>query len=255
LPPLKQLINTFLTINTIMKKLLLSLSIACLGLAAQAQDFKPAKGDVTTEFGLAGGILRSNFKLNDGLLRARYFVKSDLAIRAGFNLSTNNDTKNFYGAKGSAFENKTGYEKNNITDFTINLGVEKHFAGTERLSPYVGADFIIGNKSVNFSRENTDGNNYEDGDHLEVKGANPNNEFSSFNIGLRAVLGADYYIAKNLYLGAEAGFGFQSSKKGKITVNETVNGTASPEEVMKSSGKGLGINTNIITAVRVGFVF
>lgn len=231
-----------------MKKLLLSLSVAFLGLAAQAQDFKPAKGDVTTEFGLAGGLNNAEFDLNEGLLRFRYFVKSDLAIRAGFNVRTNNNTDNIYGAIGSPNENKVGYNKNNETNLMINLGVEKHFAGTDRLSPYVGADFLIGNSSKKESRENTLGGVYAENEQFEKKGPN------AFGFGLRGVIGADYYIAKRLYLGAEAGFGFMSAKDGKTTVTTTTGGTTTTV-TQKSAGKNFNINSSIITAVRVGFVF
>ena len=231
-----------------MKKLLLSLSIACLGLAAQAQDFKPAKGDVTTEFGLAGGLNNAEFDLNEGLLRFRYFVKSDLAIRAGFNVSTFSNTDNIYGVVGSPNENKVGYNKDSETTLMINLGVEKHFAGTDRLSPYVGADFLIGSTSEKESRENTLGGNYVENEHFERKAP------GSFGFGLRGVIGADYYIAKRLYLGAEAGFGFMSSKDGEVTTTTTTGGNTTTV-TNKSAGKNFGISSSIITAVRVGFVF
>lgn len=241
-----------------MKKLLLSLSIACLGLAAQAQDFKPAKGNVTTEFGLTGGLNDAKFELDNALLRFRYFVKSDLAIRAGFSINTKNDTENVYGLPNTPEADKVGYIKNNSTDFMINLGVEKHFAGTDRLSPYVGADFLIGNSSRSASTENSDGSDYVEGDHIEIKGMNNlgggTPEISSFNIGLRAVIGADYYIAKHLYLGAEAGLGFISNKGGKVTITETSGGVTDTQTV-KSAGKNLGINTSVVSAIRIGFVF
>ncbi|SMC79597.1 BT1926 family outer membrane beta-barrel protein [Pedobacter nyackensis] len=237
-----------------MKKLLLSLSVAMLGLAAQAQDFKPAKGDVTTEFGLTGGINDTNFELNDGagLLRFRYFHKENLAFRLGFNVGSSTDKGNAYGLIGTPNADKTGSAKRTETQFLINLGVEKHFAGTDRLSPYVGADFLIGGSSTKTTYENATGAVaapvYADGVSSETKGP------GSTIFGLRGVVGADYYIAKRLYLGAEAGFGFAYEKDGETTVTNTAAGTTTTV-THKSAGNSFDLSPSVITGVRIGFVF
>lgn len=236
-----------------MKKLLLSFGVAILGLAAQAQDFKPAKGDVTTEFGLTGGINNTNFDLNNGagLLRFRYFHKADLAFRLGFNVQSSSNTTNAYGIVGSPNEGKEGSSKNNNTNILINLGVEKHFAGTDRLSPYVGADILFGTGSVKRSYENTTGfgsSVYADNVSGEVKGP------GEISFGLRGVIGADYYIAKRLYLGVEAGLGFEYAKAGKTTSTTTVGGTTTTVK-SKSAGNGFDLDANVITGVRIGFAF
>lgn len=237
-----------------MKRVLLSLGVAFLGLAAQAQDFKPVKGDITTEFGLTGGINETNFNLNDGagLLRFRYFQKDDLAYRLGFNVGSQNATHNAFGVAGTADADKQGYSKLNITQVLINLGVEKHFTGTERLSPYAGADLLFGFGTQKTSFDNATGTVdnpvFAEGVNREVKGP------GYTGIGLRGVIGADYYIAKRLYLGAEAGFGFQYEKAGKTTITNTAAGTTTTV-TNKSAGNSFEINPSIITGVRVGFAF
>jgi hypothetical protein len=237
-----------------MKKLLLSLSVAILGLAAQAQDFKPVKGDVTTEFGLTGGINETNFDLNDGagLLRFRYFQKDNLAFRLGFNVGSQNTTKNAYGAVGTPAEGKEGSATTKATQFLINLGVEKHFTGTERLSPYVGGDILFGAGTRKTSFENATGSAntpvYADNTSSEVKGP------GYTSIGLRGVIGADYYIAKRLYLGVEAGFGFNYESAGETKTSTTVAGNTTTVTT-KSAGNAFEINPSIITGVRVGFAF
>ena len=237
-----------------MKKLLLSLSVAFLGLAAQAQDFKPVKGDITTEFGLTGGINETNFNLNDGagLLRFRYFQKENLAFRLGFNVGSQNVTKNAYGAVGTPNADKEGTAETKSTQFLINLGVEKHFTGTERLSPYVGADILFGTGTTKSTFENATGAAnapvYAEGTSRDTKGP------GYTSIGLRGVIGADYYIAKRLYLGVEAGFGFEYAKEGKTTITTTTAGNTTTI-TNKSAGSNLEINPSIITGVRVGFAF
>jgi len=235
-----------------MKRLLLSLSVAMLGLAAQAQDFKPAKGDVTTEFGLTGGINNTNFNLNDGagLLRFRYFHKNDVAFRLGFNVGSNNETNKVYGT--GANEGKEGSSTVKNTQFLINLGVEKHFAGTERLSPYVGADILFGTASNKTTFENATGPAnapvYADATNIDVKAP------STTSIGLRGVIGADYYIAKRLFLGVEAGLGFAYETEGKGETTTTIGGTTTTVKT-KSAGNNFNISPSVITGVRVGFAF
>ncbi|WEK19715.1 MAG: hypothetical protein P0Y49_00905 [Candidatus Pedobacter colombiensis] len=235
-----------------MKKLLLSLSVAMLGLAAQAQNFKPVKGDVTTEFGLTGGINNTNFNLNDGagLLRFRYFQKNDVAFRLGFNVGSTNKTNNVYGT--GANEGKEGFGKLKATEILINLGIEKHFAGTDRLSPYVGADILFGTSTSKANLENATGTVqlpvFTDGTNIETKFP------STTSIGLRGVVGADYYIAKRLFLGVEAGLGFAYKTKGKSEQTTTIN-NVSVTTKHKSAGNSYEINPSVITGVRVGFAF
>jgi len=68
------------------------------------------------------------------------------------------------------------------------------------------------------------------------------------------VIGADYYIAKRLYLGVEAGFGFEYAKDGKTTTSTTIAGNTTTVTT-KSAGNSFEISPSIITGVRVGFAF
>ncbi|RQO67556.1 hypothetical protein DBR43_23805 [Pedobacter sp. KBW06] len=231
-----------------MKKVLLFLGMAIFGVAAQAQDFKPVAGDVTTEFGLTGGINNTDFKLNDGaaLLRFRYFNKEKVAYRLGFNVSSTNDKTNAYGADA----NQKGTFTQKATNVLINLGIEKHFTGTDRLSPYVGGDILFGTGSRTETSENTTnkGVSYTKDVFNETKGPG----YVSF--GLRGVVGADYYIAKRMYLGVEAGLGLVYEKEGKTKTTATAAGVTTTTE-HKSAGSSFNIKPSVITGVRVGFAF
>lgn len=230
-----------------MKKVLLFLGMAICGVAANAQDFKPVAGDVTTEFGLTGGINNTDFKLNDGaaLLRFRYFNKEKVAYRLGFNVSTVNDKTNAYGANA-----EKGTFTKKATEVLINLGIEKHFTGTDRLSPYVGGDILFGTGSKNETAENTTdkGATYTKDTFKETKGPG----YVAF--GLRGVVGADYYIAKRMYLGVEAGLGLLYQKEGKTKTVSTAAGVTTTTE-SKSAGSNFEIKPSVITGVRIGFAF
>lgn len=212
------------------------------------QHLKAEKGEITTEFGLAGGLNNADFKLNEGgagLLRGRYFVKNDLALRLGFSLGLNHDKNNIY---GGATGNMVGTEKINNTNFLLNLGIEKHFAGTANLSPYVGGDLLFGISGKKQNLENTDGDVYIADFSSEIKGP------GALSFGIRGVVGADYYIAKHVYLGAEAGLGFLYSHEGETKVTSTVAGHSSSHTI-KSAGNSYELNPSVITGIRIGFVF
>ncbi|MBB2149869.1 outer membrane beta-barrel protein [Pedobacter gandavensis] len=237
-----------------MKKGLLIAGLALFGAAAQAQDLKPVAGDVTTEFGLTGGINATNFNLNDnaGMLRFRYFQKENLAFRLGFNVSSNNDKTNVYGTTAPFLGNK-GTITETGTNVMINLGVEKHFAGTARLSPYVGADLIFGSRTGKIETENALATGAGKGTYVNDF-FSENKLASTTSIGLRGVIGADYYIAKRLFLGAEAGFGFAYEKDGKSEITTTTGGVTTTEK-HKSAGSNTTIKPSVITGVRIGFAF
>lgn len=222
-----------------MRKLLIIASLFFAGATVQAQDFKPQAGSVTTDFGLYGGISDSELDLNEGILRFRYFAKENLAYRLGFGAGVYNNVDKVYGADGE--EGSRTYTDNSLT---INLGIEKHFAGTNRLSPYVGADLLFGT-----SKETTKDENYLNGAYS----ATNNTEFKGpgdISFGLRGVIGADYYIAKHLFLGAEAGLGLTYTVEGKQKTD--INGVTTE---YKSAGNSLNLGQGLVTAIRIGFVF
>lgn len=245
-----------------MKKSILLLAVIAGSFAAQAQEendvvphaefvsLKAAQGDVTTEFALTGGLNNADFKLNEGvseLLRFRYFVNNSLALRLGFGLSLDNQKENVYGVGPD--EGKSGFVKTSATSLLINLGVEKHFKGTGHLAPYVGADILFGISGQKITRENaTDSGAYFDDLKSTVKGP------GTFGLGLRGVIGADYYIARHVYLGAEAGLGFLYSMEGKTKITTTI-GNATTTTTLESAGNELSLSPSVITGIRIGFVF
>lgn len=212
-------------------------------------NLKAAKGNVTTELGLAGGINNTDFKLNEGasgLLRGRLFLKDDLALRLGLDLTVGQHTDNIYGTGVDA--GKVGTVKETSSNLLLNLGIEHHYKGTTRLSPYVGGDLMIGFGSQNETLDNTNGTAFTPGTLVETKGP------GSFSIGLRGVFGADYYIAEHLYLGAEAGLGFLYARDGKTTTTIT-SGSSTTTTTVNSAGDSWKINPSVITGLRIGFVF
>ena len=91
----------------------------------------------------------------------------------------------------------------------LSLGWEKHFSGTDNLSPYFGVEVAFMTGSNSGTVESWGAN---DIDNL----AQPNvwitwettNKQSYKSYGLNLLFGADYYFSDAIYVGVEAGLGF-----------------------------------------------
>jgi hypothetical protein len=252
----------------IMKKTFLALTLL-VSVSAVAQNakstvnpssaYKPHAGTVTAEFGLSGGLLNTNVNLNNnaGLLRFRYFLNDDLAVRIGFSVNNKSTTDNYYGGVNNS---QSGSRVTKNSGVTFNLGAEKHLTGTERLSTYIGADLIIALNAASEKWDNSNGTDYTLGLSREIKGFNTVNggTNAASGLGFRLVAGGEYYIVKNVYLGAELGFGFVSSKFKDITDKTTTTVgpiTTTTVNDSKSPGKDFAISPSVITGVRIGFQF
>lgn len=213
----------------------------------ESDKLKPSAGNFSTEFGLIGGILNSELELTDGAkgqLKFRYFLKDDLALRLGANIGFATDKVNIYGND----EDEVGTFTEKQSTVLINLGIEKHFAGTRRLSPYVGGDILIGTTQMRAESEDSDGDFYDEGLNIEVKGP------GTFSFGVRGVVGADFYIAKHVFIGAEAGLGFQINKAGKTEIN-IQDGNQTETITLESAGSTFDFGPSVITGIRIGFIF
>ncbi len=201
-----------------------------------SSDYKPSKGTVTTEVGLSGGLNNANFNLNN--LKFRYFLKDNIGLRMGLGLQNETD-ESINNANTS--NTITTTEKN--SRFQINLGVEKHFAGSNRLSTFAGADLVLSfaNQSNEVIQQN--------GNFIKNSGGgNAGNAF-----GIQLLTGADYYIAKKVYLGVEAGLSILSGS-GKDAVSEVRVGNVTTSSTA-TGGSTFDINTQVFGGVRIGYQF
>ncbi len=223
-----------------MKKLFLSVALATFAAgSALAQDamvtetgggIKPTAGEFTLEANV--NLLNSDVRLSNSLnqIRGRYFMSDDFALRLGANLSLDSRT-----------QNPDDDTEIKYSHFAISLmpGIEKHFTGTDRLSPYIGAELGIGISSR--SQEVT-----ADGNKTEIKGGWDTGERGNFQFGLNGIAGFDFYVARHLYVGYELGFGFNLRSDSAVEVNN-----------IETDGKNssFSIGPNVRNGIRVGFVF
>ena len=171
-----------------MKKVwMMALGLVFTGLMAQ----KPEKGNVTTELGVSlstGGSTINTFGIN-----GRYFVKPELALVLGLGASYSRDVNNFAeNADGSGDEGTFTYQSR-YTELT--LGLQRHLKGTSRLSPFVGAEFVVGADGTHQEGDNANSSGY-------IKNYSYERDAQSAQVGLRAIVGFDFWVTQGLYVGA-----------------------------------------------------
>ena len=179
-----------------MKNKLILLALACgLSFAANAQyveeeTLKPVAGSKTLEASLFFGGASTEIKL-------RKFVSGQTAIRYGTAIAYDHDKYS---------------DDQSMTQVRVSFapGVEKHFAGTQRLSPYLGFAVPLAYKTSSYKSE-----------QYEVKGATSEHGYdrSYFSAGIDGLAGVDFYVAKNFYVGFEAGVGLSYLKYGEVEVD------------------------------------
>jgi len=147
-------------------------------------------------------------------IRTRYFMSPDLALRIGLGIERNSTTYDNLESGADLIQTKSSTTLLNPT-----FGVEKHFPGTDRLSPYIGGDLGLGLFSARAKR--VVGEDYE----YIITGATDNGLGNQRYTALTfaAVAGANFYFAKHAYLGIEVGLGGQFKSLGKV--EEDDNGT------------------------------
>ncbi|GAA4306602.1 opacity family porin [Nibribacter koreensis] len=179
-----------------------------LGLSASAQEvaavnystskafLKPVSGQFTVELPASytgGGI--THFKLNQ--LRGRYFLDPSTALRSSFTLDLN---KYRYGGISRS-----------ITNLIVAPGVEKHFKGSKRFSPYLGAELRLSKQFSSF-----------ESDEVKITGAastfTSSTDRNDIGVGVGLFAGVDYYITKRFYVGAELGYSIDYLMYGDIKV-------------------------------------
>lgn len=209
-------------------------------------------------------LFQGQITLNNAInqVKVRYMLSNNQALRIGFIFSSNkktDDSEQVYGT--------SPYKENEdlSTSFLgINAGFEKHFTGTKRLTPYIGAELSIGKKWSKSEIETNTLKTTIDGAWRQVQYYSSGNyyyysttysERAYFSYGLNIVTGFDFYMAKNLFVGYEVMFGYQHIKYDNVDVTysgtDSSNQTAAPNYKSKESSFG----PKVLNGIRIGYVF
>ena len=208
-----------------MKKLVSVFSIICaLSFAVYAQD-SPGKFALDLNFNPASifdAAAGSMFYFPQ--INGRYFIASDVAIRLGINAGFSS-SKDYYDP------DLDDNEVSSSTSISFAPGIEKRF-GADKFFVFLGAELPITNYSTKIVQTIGDD---------ETVYENTNGGY--FGLGLSAVIGAEYYLLPNFYLGVlfTPGFDFYKNKDrvsdGTVTMK---GGTDTSFGISSSSGVRIG---------------
>ncbi len=166
-----------------------SMAVCLLALGLFAQ--KPEEKNVTTELGVSlgnGGNTINTFGIN-----GRYFVNADLALVLGLGAAYNQNIDNFAENTDGTGEEGSFTSRSRYTE--LSLGVQKHFSGTSRLSPFMGADLLMGADGSHQEGDDANSSGY-------IKNYSYERDAQALQAGVRATIGFDFWVAKGLYVGA-----------------------------------------------------
>ncbi|MFN5171240.1 MAG: hypothetical protein ACK5DD_16610 [Cyclobacteriaceae bacterium] len=209
---------------------MISSILSCAG--QDGESLKPIAKGITAEVNLN---VFSSTPISINYLRLRRFVNDRQAVRMGFSLG--------YQQQKPQDEIKTS-----TTEISLRPGYEWHFAGTNRLSPYMGFEIDLTLKSSTYTNSSQTVSPIK-----EIKGAwdTTGTEQGFTRIGANALIGADYYIARWLYMGLEIGYGFESVSFSDIEITSFNAGQSTPPV---QGGSSLLFGPNFNSSVRLGFV-
>ncbi len=221
-----------------MKKLFIAALALTSALAMNAQDvYKQTGGEKNLEFQFAplGG---SPIGING--IKFRKFTDANTALRGEVFLGFGNSSDIRMEFNGT--EDVELKDASSNFDISVAVGKEKHWAGTDRLSPYYGGVISIGYASMTEKSEFLVGTDVEEGTTKD----------GSLSFGLTAVSGVDYYFADNIYVGAELGFGLVFTTMFDTVMESTAEGS---ETMETPNGSSFNIGPVVIPTIRLGFLF
>jgi hypothetical protein len=231
-----------------MKKLLFSVAMLAAGAAAYAQ--KPTSGSITVESVFDFNLNGIN-QFNTPEARVRYFLSDDLAARVRLGLNSSSSTVKIDNGNAAALE--TGEIKTSSFGFNLGLGAEKHFGGSDKLSPYVGAEIALRSQGASL----IDAKGSDNGTIWSAKDDTYKTEGGgSFTFGINLLFGADYYITDAVYIGGEMGFLFGSTSTSELKFTKKSGGAETKGTVAnESSNTTMNIASNVGGGIRLGIKF
>jgi hypothetical protein len=242
--------------------------VFCL-ISVMAFSQKPEKGSYGATAGLSAvaGFPNTDASTTGSLL-FKYYLMDGFALRGALNYrtlagagTTFIDTNKII-VSGTSLPSGDGFSTFRTdlkgSTFDVELGFQKDIAKLEKFEPYVGAAFVMGisGKRSQYSERNwiVDGMGRTAGDYDKTT--------SVFNLrnntGGKVFMGANYYLLKNISVGAEFGYGyfFSTENGGNVKTESSIAGVVSTLEQTtgnyNKTTKGFRTTGAVLT---VSFVF
>ncbi|MDR0546193.1 MAG: hypothetical protein LBG77_01180 [Dysgonamonadaceae bacterium] len=213
-------------------------------------------------------------------LQLKYRLTDDWVARLGLSLETNK--LDLPGDDYEPSEQRKYAGNENSTKFGVLPGIEFHFLKKSKISPYVGAEFSFFKHSVkSHYRDYTYEQYYNNvtGNYdicyipveIDIDGATRSITFNYIELpygyshyptteyinraytsyGGNLLLGCDFYFMRNLYVGLEAGLGYNYTQYKKVSIE--MSNQVHPAIIPSYTDSKLGFYYN--SALRLGFWF
>ena len=210
-------------------------------LSQEVNEYKPQAGEKTLELQFEPF---GDNPLDINGIRLRWFKSEQKAIRLNVFLGLSNDSQ-ITQQEDSDLNLKELKDKDFSFTAAIRPGMEKHFKGTSKLSPYFGWEGEVAYRTSSSKTESQNGN--------DVNYIKRNNDTGYIRLGINALAGFDFYVAKKLYLGAEFGFGASWTKLLSVKIKSDITGFQEPDPEKRGSSFDIGPNVN--AQIRLGYAF
>jgi hypothetical protein len=230
-----------------------------------AQDsLKTAHGKWTTELNVNPfqGEISFNNAINQ--VKLRHFVTDQLAYRYAFTLNalkTDDKQNNPYG-----YNPVDDHLTQKSFLIAVNLGFERHFTGTSRLSPYLGGEIALGYKRSSQRSETTDlittvegswytSNFYYNGNYYRL--IEEYDERGFISAGVNAIAGFDFYFSEHFYFGYEMLFSLNYIDYTKVEFTSKLKpgSTSTLPTYPTMDGSELFFGPKLLNGIRLGFTF
>ncbi len=165
-----------------MKKLILSIVLASVAMAAPAQESPIYLQQGTQSFsGYVSYSYNSLFKTTSGILYNYYFM-DNLALRANVRLGYKNTTDEY------TLDSSTIEMTNVNNDFRLGLGLQKSLVKSRRFNGYIAIDALAGVQNAKVTRDNR------------------TDKTSSIEFGARPAMGVEFHFVNDFFVGLEWGY-------------------------------------------------
>jgi len=196
-----------------------------------------------------------------GQIKIRRFLDNNIVLRGALSIGYKTESDNEKQVYGTQPTETT--DKRTAIQTVLNFGVEKHFNGGSRLSPYIGFEVGIGLKKSKQELEyNTFSktikgawevqNFYYNGQYYVSQWSYDERGFVSGNGEI--LTGFDFYMADNFYFGYELGFGLEYVKYSKIEVTKDADYPGS-QNIPDLDSKSWKIGPRLLNGIRIGYNF
>jgi hypothetical protein len=234
---------------------------------ADAQKQAGGEKNLQVLFAPLGG---SPITLNGGGISFRKFNSTgDAAWRLNFFFGmTSKEAVSSQPIDTGTFATGGGRPIGNIESKSLTIGLrpgyEKHFAGTEALSPYIGVELLFSMTSASTDSDFVVSNGtvtpFVAPSSWVVLTGTTKGKGASTTLGINLIAGVDYYIAKSLSLGAEFGFGYSRTsnpdiERSTIGNNATTGAFEIQTLAKEKQGSSSNIGPNVTGQLKLGWLF